>query len=321
MSNLSEIANTIRERDSFLLVGHIIPDGDCIGSLLGLYLGLISIGKKVSMLLQDSVPDTYAYLMGSDKVLSPADPTPPCEVVIYVDCSDFDRCGEGVRKIIPASAYSICLDHHGSNPGFASLNYIDPEAAATAEIIYQLLCMLQLDINADIAKALYAGLVQDTGSFKHSSTTPRSFRIAADLLEKGVDLAQTKIELFESKSRAEVLLLARALEGLEFSPDGRIAWMTLSQEAIQSAGADNLHPEGIINYTMMVNGVEVGLLFREIKPGEIKVGFRSKSQFDVAEFAAGFGGGGHRQAAGASMTGTIEEVQERILTRLREVMA
>lgn len=320
VNKLHEVASAIRERDAFLLVGHVIPDGDCIGSLLGLYLGLKSIHKQVWMLLQDTVPETYMYLSSSDEILYPHDLIPGCENVIYVDCSELDRCGETVKEITSACTFSICIDHHGSNTGFADYNYIDVEAAATAEIVYQLLLLLGVEITAPIANALYAGLVQDTGSFRHVSTTPRSFRIASQLLEQGVDLERTKIQLFESKTRAEVLLLARALEGLQFSQDGRIAWMTLSQEAIKSAGAENLHPEGIINYTLMVKEVEVGLLFREIEPGFIKVGFRSKKGFDVAEFAKHFGGGGHKLAAGASVQGSMQEVQQKVLDLLVEVM-
>lgn len=320
VNNLHQLASAICERDTFLLVGHVIPDGDCIGSLLGLYLGLKSIHKQAWILLQDPVPETYMYLTASDEVLYPHDPIPACENVIYVDCSELDRCGEAVKEITSACAFAICIDHHGSNVGFADYNYVDVEAAASAEIIYQLLLLLEVDITAAIANALYAGLVQDTGSFRHATTSPRSFRIAAQLLECGVDLEKTKIQLFESKTRAEILLLARALEGLQFSQDGRIAWMTLSQEAIKSAGAENLHPEGIINYTLMVKEVEVGLLFREIEPGFIKVGFRSKKGFDVAEFAKHFGGGGHKLAAGASVQGSMQEVQQKVLDLLVEVM-
>jgi len=171
-----------------------------------------------------------------------------------------------------------------------------------------------------MANALYAGIIQDTGSFRHSNTRPGTFRIAADLLECGVDLDQTRISLFETQSRAEVCLLGTALNSMRFSPDGKIAWMTVTYKDAEAIGALDEHPEGIINHTLMIEGVEVGMLFREIEPGTIKVGFRSKGYVDVGQLAASFGGGGHRQAAGVSLEVAMEQAQEQVLKAVREVI-
>jgi phosphoesterase RecJ-like protein len=199
------------------------------------------------------------------------------------------------------------------------MNHVQPEMAATAEIIYTLAKALPVDITPTLANALYAGIVQDTGSFHHSNTRAETFRIAADLLECGVDLAQTRINLFESKSRAEMSLLICALSSMRFSADGKLAWMSIAYKEAEKLGVLDLHPEGIINHTVMIEGVEVGMLFRETKPGTIKVGYRSKGKVDVALLASAFGGGGHRQAAGVTMEGAMDQVRDQVITAVREV--
>ncbi|MGE5390025.1 MAG: DHH family phosphoesterase, partial [Deltaproteobacteria bacterium] len=213
------------------------------------------------------------------------------------------------------------LDHHRGNPQFGNYNYVDVDAAATAEIIYELLVALQVPVTPDIAQALFAGIVMDTGNFLNGNTTAKSLRIAADLIDSGVNIDHSRINLFESKPRAEVALMARALDNLEISSDGTMAWISLSYEEVAEAGALELYPETLINYTRMIDGVEVGMLFREIRPGTVKVGFRSKGKVDVASLASQFGGGGHLQAAGARQNGSLSEVIGRVLEVVKDVMA
>ncbi len=321
MNSVEQIAREIENRDDFILVSHTMPDGDSIGSLLGMYQILSSMGKKVQMVLQDPVPAIYNYLQGSDRVLTPAQICGAIENVIFLDCADEERAGQDVMEVLQGRSYTINIDHHRSNNLFGDMNHIQPEAAAAAELVYKLAKILEVKIEPALANALYAGIIQDTGSFQHSNTTPETFRIAADLLECGVQLETTKIQLFESRSRADICLLGCALNSIQFSSDGKIAWMTITYRDAEKLGAINIHPEGIINHTLMVKGVEVGLLFRETAPGQMKIGFRSKGAVDVASIADLFGGGGHRQAAGARMDAGMEECQSKILEAVRDVIS
>lgn len=318
-NSFNEIAKQLQQHDNYIIVGHAIPDGDCIGSMVGLYLALNSMGKKVSMVLQDPVPPIYHYLLGTDKIQGP-EPLSDVTNTVYLDCSDKQRVGEKVSTMLPADNCTINIDHHETNDFFAAFNLVNARASATAEIIYELLEVMGINMTADIANALYAGIVMDTGSFKYSNTTSNTFKVAASLLDKGVNQNAARINLFESKSRQEVLLLRQALQSIEFTDNGQIAWMTLPYQETYELGALKLHPEGIINYTRMIEGVEVGLLFRETDPGIIKIGFRSKGEINVAALAAEFNGGGHKQAAGARMEGTLEEVKKTVLARVRDVI-
>ncbi|MEA1960016.1 MAG: bifunctional oligoribonuclease/PAP phosphatase NrnA [Bacillota bacterium] len=320
MNSLSEIARCITERDRFVLTGHISPDGDCIGSLVGLYLGLKLLGKKVDMLLEDPVPPIYHYLHGVEAVLPVEYRKEDWDTLIFLDCSDAERAGQQVLDNTEQIPLRLCIDHHMSNEAFADLNYVDSQAAATAEIVYELLGLLDVKIDEDIANALYVGIVQDTGNFKHASTTSKSFQIAAQLLDRGADISLTKQHLFESKDKKEILFLARALSSLRFSDDVRIAWMTLTQNDLKELDAEDFQPEGIINYTLMTKEVEVGLFFREIGDQTVKVGFRSKGEVNVAELAERFGGGGHRQASGARIEEPLKKVEKLVLAVVKDVM-
>lgn len=320
MNNWGQIAREIKKKDNYLLVGHSIPDGDCIGSLIGLYLGLLSLGKKVQMLLQDPVPSIYEYLAASDAVRSVTGLQEPFVNVIFLDCSDEERVGDNAISIVADRKFSINIDHHLSNLLFGDLNYVDGKSSSTAELVYELLCELKVEISPDMAHALYVGIVQDTGCFQHNSTTGSTFRTAAALMDIGIDLDQVKLNLFESKSKAEVQLLCLALQNISFSSNDKIAWMVLNYEDVKAIGAQDICPEGIINYALTIKGVEVGLLFREITPGFIKIGFRSKGEVDVAALAAKFGGGGHRRAAGAKQEGTMAEVKHQIIMTVESVV-
>lgn len=320
MKDLQLIADAMKKEEHLVLVGHAVPDGDCIGSLLGLFLGLRELGKIVEVYLADEVPPQYNYLNGVDQIQMPEGSLATGTTVIFVDCGDEERVGDPCLSFLAERGTTFNLDHHRGNPQFGTYNYVDIEAAATAEIVYELLQAMQVSITADIAQALYAGIIMDTGNFLNGNTTSKSLRIAADLVDAGVNIDHSRISLFESKSRFEVVLLAKALDNLEISQDGTLAWISLPYDEVAEIGALDLFPETLINYTRMIDGVEVGMLFREIKPGTVKVGFRSKGKVDVASLAMHFGGGGHLQAAGARQSGSLPEVIERVLEVVKDVM-
>lgn len=320
MNSIQEIAYQILGRDNFTLVGHAIPDGDCVGSLLGLFMGLKILGKNVQMFLQDKVPPIYHYLSCVEQIRSSLQSPDAASNIIYLDCSDEERVGEELQKILQGDFCKINIDHHQTNDFFANYNYVDPQAAATAEIIFELLIQMEVEISPDIADALYAGIIMDTGRFMNSNTTSHSMKVAAALLGKGADIDMARINLFEAKSLKEIFLIRQALQSINISEDGKIAWMALAYDDVKAIGAVDLHPEGIINYARMINGVEVAVLFRETRPGTIKIGFRSKSQVDVSLLAEKIGGGGHKAAAGASLEGRLDEIKDIVINMVRDVM-
>jgi len=320
MNKLKEIASKVMDKDDFLLVGHKAPDGDCIGSMLGLYLGLLAMGKRVRMLLSDPVPPVYHYLSAVEQVELPGEIGSIPKNLIFLDCSDEQRVGQEVFSLIQDRNCSFNIDHHLSNDSFADFNYIDTSAAATAEIISELLLLMPINISAAMADTLLAGIIMDTGCFLNANTTAKTLRIAAELINLGASVNLARISLFESKSRKEVLILQQALQHLDFSADGRIAWMSLPYNELVAIEAEDLYPEGLINHTRMIEGVEVGILFREMPAGKVKVGFRSRGQVDVAALAAQFGGGGHRQASGVQCEGKLEEVKSTIIQAVEDVI-
>lgn len=319
MNSLEDIARQLLQYDELVLLGHAIPDGDCIGSMLGLQLALHSLGKRVEMILADPVPVIYHYLPDWKSIKPPAALKRRSAAAVYLDCSDQCRVDIEVRDALQQAAVTFNIDHHMGNSLFGDYNFVNPQAAATAEIIFELLGYMPVQITADLADCLLAAIIMDTGSFLNSNTTSTTMKIAAQLLELGASVEKARNHLFESKPLQEVLVLQQALQHLSLSQDGRVAWMSLSYAEAQRAGALDYHPEGIINYTRMIAGVEVGLLFREVGPGKIKVGFRSRGSIDVASLAGEFGGGGHRLAAGASFDGSLEEVRDQVLARVKDV--
>ncbi|HZK42784.1 MAG TPA: bifunctional oligoribonuclease/PAP phosphatase NrnA [Syntrophomonadaceae bacterium] len=313
MTSLQEIAKQLHNRDNFLLIGHSIPDGDCIGSILGLYTGLTLINKKVTMLIHDTIPSIYDYLPNIEKVSKKLPVPGNIENIIFLDCADKGRVNPEITDNINQEATIFNIDHHASNTFFGDYNYVDIKASAAAEIIYELLVKMDIAITKTIAKPLYAGIIMDTGSFKFNNTTSKTHQITAALISAGADVAEARINLFESKPLKEVLLLGKALRNFNISENNKVAWMQLYYADIDEIGAHGLHPEGIIDYTRMIDGVEVGLVFREIEPGLIKIGFRSKRDIDVSLIAKEFGGGGHKQAAGASLEGDMQAVVSKVL--------
>lgn len=322
MNRIEEIAQQLKNGREWLLMGHMIPDGDCIGSLLGLALGLQGLGLRVQVLMPDPLPASYHHLQGISmfKRLDQIDQS--FSGLVYLDCSDLGRLSEEVINWLQGlpSCLSVNIDHHATNDLFCQYNYVDTTAAATGEIIADLLSLMEAPLSPAIAQALYVALLMDTGGFLNANTTSRTMRTAAWLIDQGADVNLARINLFESKSREEVYLTRAGLTHLDFASGGRIALMLLPYNEIEAIGAGDMHPEGLINYTRTIKGVEVGVLLREISPGVVKIGFRSRGAVDVAALATAFGGGGHPQAAGARMNASLDEVKKLVISKIEEVI-
>lgn len=319
MNSISEIAHILLQHDDFTIVTHEIPDGDGIGSALALFSVLKKLEKNAKVLCADHIPAIYHHLKGYQEIVSPGTMDGKVKNVIYLDCSDKKRTGI-LASILENHHLSINIDHHADNDFFAHYNYVDSRASATGEIIFDIIQEMNISLDPAAADALYTAIIMDTGAFQYGNTTAKTHRIAAQLMDMGADHDIARMALFESKDRAEMFLIKKALESMDFSEDGRVCWMSLSYADINSLGVAHLHPEGLINYARIIKGVEIGLLFREISPGLVKIGFRSRGNTDVAKIAAHFGGGGHRQAAGATQKGDIMVVRDQVLAYIKGVI-
>lgn len=314
MNSLADIAAALKRAEGALICGHVMPDGDSLGSVLALGLTLESMGKKVTMAGPDPPPEIYDFLPGLDKYRVGLPPDVEFDTLIILDCSVPERLGRGFQELLSGEMEIIILDHHTGSSCFGKYRYIDPAAAAVGEIIYDLIIEMGLEINPDVAVCLYTAIITDTGSFQYDSTTPGTLRRVANLMEIGVPAAQINVRIYEEKPKAFFQLLCMALSTLTTSSCGKISWMTVTRETIKNSGAMDEHTEGLVNYAKSIRGVEVGMLFREIKEGSYKISFRSKDVVDVNKLAALFGGGGHPHASGSTVQGDLNEIIERVVS-------
>ncbi len=311
MSDRDLIINTIKVEESFYLISHMLPDGDSIGSLLGLGLGLLSVGKKISMFTPGHIPRKYSFLSGADQVVHDDYNADPAVTAIVLDSSDPDRLGVFKDSVLKSSKI-INIDHHVTNQRFGNLNYVDANASATGEIVYGILKDLGVSLNQDIAEALYVAISADTGSFKYDNTKPHTHRVVADLLEFGLSPGTISQRIFDEHPLAFYILLREALSSLEMYENRSLALMTISNDIRERNGATTDDLEGIVNYSRNIEGVELGILFYVENESEVKVGFRSR-QLDVSVLAGKLNGGGHARAAGCRMQGSFETVKAKVL--------
>lgn len=313
MNRLADIAMAIQRAKRVLLCGHIMPDGDSLGSVLALGLTLEELGKKVTMAGPDPVPAIYHFLPGSERFLVGGPPEGIYDTLIVLDCSVPERLGKGYQDLLSRDTVIVNIDHHAGSTPFGTYRYIDPQAAAVGEIIFDLLHFMQVSITLETAICLYTAIITDTGSFQYDNTKPDTHRRVARLLEIGVPAAQVNIRLYEERPRAALLLLGAVLNTLSVSPCEKVCWMTVNRDILRDTGAGDEHTDSLVNYTRSIRGVQVGLLFRELSDGKYKISFRSKDTVDVNRLAALFGGGGHPRAAGCVMQGDLGEIQEKIV--------
>jgi len=311
---------------NFLLLSHHDPDGDAIGSLLALGLSLQRAGKKVIMANPDGVPHTFRFLPGWKEVRSDygeltSSELKALEVVVTLDTATEERLGDWSRVLEKGSHVVVNIDHHLTNSRYGHINWIEA-ASSTGELVQALLAGLGWEIATDVALCLYTAIVTDTGSFRYENTTYQTHCNVAALLQRGINPAQATEYIYETKREAAVRLLGRALETLQLSPDGRIAWLTVTNSTLAAVGARGEDVNGIVNYAKEIAGVEVGILFQDTGEGVIKVSLRSRpAGINVSEIAQRFGGGGHPRAAGCRVRGSLEQVRAEILAGVAAALA
>jgi phosphoesterase RecJ-like protein len=316
---IDRILDVIREHQTFCVVGHIRPDGDCIGSQLGLALALQNEGKNVVCWNQDSVPEKYKFL-NADKLFEKPRHGEKFDCVIALDCASFERLGKvgeciGDRKIL------INIDHHESNPRYGDVNWVSPREPSTGELIFRLLKVARWPITKPIADLLFTAISTDTGSFQYPTTRPGTFHTGAELVTRGADLAKIGNEVYQSYPLSRAKLLKHVYSKFRLSADDRIAWFWLKQKDFNRTGAESDDTEGLIDHIRAIEPVVVACVFEEVGPELTRISLRSKNpDVNVNTIAAQFGGGGHPAAAGARIAGKPLSVQRKVIAAIKKAL-
>ena len=309
-----EIAEILRREQTFLILTHYRPDGDAIGSQLALTLLLRNLGKTVEAWNDDDVPAKFKFLPGAKLITRPPATPKAFDVVIAIDSSNWQRVGTSAEKIASRKHF-INIDHHVSNDKFAQINWIVTESPASGQIAFDLIKRGHFTLTAEIAQCLFAAISTDTGSFMFGNTTAACLRVAAELVETGINVGELSRHVYESYPYARLRMLQMALADLKLTDHKRTAYFWLTKDMFNNSGAKREDTEGLIDFARAIEGVVVALLFEELdEPSKFRVSFRSKHpQVDVNSIARHFGGGGHREAAGARLTGLPHDVETRVL--------
>ncbi len=312
---IQKVVETIQSHTDFLVVSHVRPDGDSLGSQLALSLILEALGKKVEILSRDPVPSRYVSLPGADRVRVANQAEQPHEVTCVLECGNINR--PGISGLEPG--FIVNIDHHHSTKPFGSVSWIDPSACAVGQMIYRLMKALGVGMTQQIATNIYVAVLTDTGSFQFSSTTGDTFRLAAELADHGVEVSDIAMKVFHSNPIQKVQSMGKILNAMEFDSSGRIVSTVLWQDDWKIAdGEDDV--EGLVNYPLTIDGVDVSVFLRELVDESFRVSMRSKSEVDVSRVASKYGGGGHRKAAGCQMVGSLDTVRQQIVSSIQDEM-
>ena len=314
--NRNEISELLSTQDRFVVVTHVNPDGDAVGSLLGMYLALREMGKKAWPLGDRPFPATYDFLPGvSDLIIDPIEVDSP-HWIISVDVAEESRIAGNVSGFRD-KARLINIDHHPTNPAFGDVNFIDSQATSTAELVHRILKEAGYTISADVGKCLYTGLITDTGGFRFAGVNSRTLEMAAEMLSPGLDSYDITRHLFEEHPIARLHLERMMLERAEILFDGRLIVSVLRKADFDNVGAELSDSENMVNRLREFRGVCAAVLITEMDDGLIRVSLRSKGNIDVAKIAKSLGGGGHRAAAGIKSRLPLAQLRGEIIELVR----
>ncbi len=314
---LGQVIELIEKHGRFAITSHIRPDGDSMGSSLALCWILRGLGKDAEVIMCDTVPHSYSKLPGSDGVRVVKDIDREYDAVFVIECSDVTRPGLPGLK----DQFVVNIDHHSTTVLFGNLNWIDSTAAAVGEMIYNLAKAIGAKITPELSSCVYAALLTDTGSFHFSNTTERTFKIASELVRHGAQPAKLSQAIFYNYPYAKVQLTGAVLSTLQRDETGRIAWITMSKDALENTGATEDDSDGIITYPLTIGDVEAVAFFRELSSSTYRISLRSKNRVNVARVAESFGGGGHANAAGFTIKADYETLSREVIEKLREAVA
>jgi len=317
-ATFAQIGEVFQSHQSFVLISHVRPDGDAIGSQLALGFSLIAAGKSVRLINEDGLPENLGFMLGSEKIeLPPMDPL-DVEVAIALDTATKPRLGDRALHAASNAKLWINIDHHISNPKYGDFNLIDPTSPATGQILYQLITAIGLPLPVETRDAIYVAVSTDTGSFQYPSTTAKTYEMAADLIHRGLDVGTINSLIYDNYPFRRVELMRELLNTLQVSADGLLAhWELRDQTRIDLALLPE-DSEGLIDIIRAIRGVQLAVFFEELIDGKIRISMRSKTRkLDVCQIAMEFGGGGHALAAGIRLPGPLEEAKEKVLGAIR----
>ncbi|HWM23832.1 MAG TPA: bifunctional oligoribonuclease/PAP phosphatase NrnA [Chthoniobacterales bacterium] len=320
LTTFAEIGGVLRAHQRFVILSHVRPDGDALGSQLALALSLEQLGKEVTVWNEDGLLEKYNFLPGGERLTRPPPEPRDFDVAIALDTATQSRLGTAAESVRGAKTW-INIDHHPSNPGYGDLVYLDPSSPATGQILFELIQSEGFPMDSAIAENLFVAISTDTGSFQYPSTTARTFEIGAELVRSGVQVGRVSQLLFENYPRRRTELLRELLGTMRFEAGGKIASFSLSLKVAAELGVQPEDNEGLIDHLRAIRGVIVAVFFEELADGKARVSMRSKSEeVDVSAICQKFGGGGHKLAAGARVRGTLPEVEQKILETICDVI-
>jgi len=307
------VAERLREASSVLVTTHAAPDGDAIGSELGIAAVLSALGKQVTVANRDPHPAALSFLPGTDRLTRaddlPADLAGAFDLVVVVDCPGLDRPKlEGLDRL-PV----VEIDHHLENGLFGEVSFVDEAASATGELVLEVVDATGVGLSAELATALYVAIVTDTGDFRYANTTPRTLRAAARLIEAGAVPTAIAQALWEQVPARVVRLTGAVLTTLQLAARGRVAVVHCDEAMLAAAGAGREDTEDLVNYARAIAGVEVAVFLKAFTADSVRISLRSRGSVDVQSIARGFGGGGHREAAGCTVAGSLDEVRRTVV--------
>ena len=313
MINCRAVCKFLKANNDYIILTHTSPDGDTLGSAYALALGLISMGKKAYVVCSDDIPNRYDYFVKKAD-LKPID----YKTIVAVDVADPKLLGELYSTC--KDRVELCIDHHISNTGYAKNLYLDDKAGATAECIYEILKMLRVKITPLIAECLYTGIATDTGCFKYSNVTEKTHLITAELYKKGINAAEINRLMFDTKSKARLELEKMVLETAEFHFDNRCIVLTVTDEMQKKSGCEPSDLEGVAVISRSVEGVMVGVSIKQNDAETYKISLRTYDPIDASAICQTLGGGGHKGAAGCTLTGEISVVKSQILSAVKAAL-
>lgn len=314
----NSLLSILKKEHIISVISHINPDGDSIGSLLALGTALKRLYNTVYIFINDELPKKYTFLPGvQDIIVYKHEEEINFDFCFVLDCGDSKRLGYS-EIILNKSNVVVNIDHHISNTNFGDINIIDINASSTSEIVFNLLKNNNIPIDKKIATCLYTGITTDTGNFTYDNTTSYTHRVAAELMEQAIDLTNITFHLYQNKPLNSVEFLGDMLRRLKTSFDGKLAIITITEDDLEKYNLSSSDVDGVINYARDIQGVEIAILLKETSDGFVKIGLRSKNTIDVSKLAGKFGGGGHKKAAGATVKGSLVEVQEKIEVQIKK---
>jgi bifunctional oligoribonuclease and PAP phosphatase NrnA len=314
---LSQVVELIESKSKFAITSHVRPDGDSLGSSLGLCWLLRALDKDVEVIMRDPVPHAYQQLPGARDVRVTPGVDDNYHAVFVIECSDITRPG----LIDLDKQFVVNIDHHATTALFGKINWIDSTASAVGEMIYNLCKATGVRVTKQIAECVYTALITDTGSFHYSNTTERTFKVASELMKTGLKPAKTAEAVFASYPWSRIQLMGAVLSTARRDSTGRVAFLRHSLEMQHTAEASDEDADGFVNYPLTVEEVEAVAMLKESEPGVYRTSLRSKGEVNVAKVAEKFGGGGHRNAAGCTLRGTWEEAEEKLIGLLQDAVA